>query len=117
MQHPLALQQIGAVAIDQQVHQAMPLQAEATRAHRFAARRRAMAPEPAAMAADRAFALMAGAPELHGIGHQRSRLHLRMQEGVAEAFGGRSEEHTSELQSLMRNSYAVSCLKKKKDKH
>src|SRR3546814_6982050 len=28
--------------------------------------------------------------------------------------GGRSEEHTSELQSLMRNSYAVFCLKKKK---
>src|SRR3546814_998130 len=27
---------------------------------------------------------------------------------------GRSEEHTSELQSLMRNSYAVYCLKKKK---
>src|SRR3546814_3744141 len=29
-------------------------------------------------------------------------------------FGGRSEEHTSELQSLMRISYAVFCLKKKK---
>src|SRR3546814_9965818 len=28
----------------------------------------------------------------------------------------RSEEHTSELQSLMRNSYAVFCLKKKKQK-
>src|SRR3546814_8052777 len=28
----------------------------------------------------------------------------------------RSEEHTSELQSLMRNSYAVFCLKKKKAK-
>src|SRR3546814_8084283 len=28
----------------------------------------------------------------------------------------RSEEHTSELQSLMRNSYAVFCLKKKKNK-
>src|SRR3546814_8796286 len=28
--------------------------------------------------------------------------------------GGRSEEHTSELQSLMRISYAVFCLKKKK---
>src|SRR3546814_8844180 len=28
----------------------------------------------------------------------------------------RSEEHTSELQSLMRNSYAVFCLKKKKKK-
>src|SRR3546814_3691538 len=27
---------------------------------------------------------------------------------------GRSEEHTSELQSLMRNSYAVFCLKNKK---
>src|SRR3546814_3727758 len=27
---------------------------------------------------------------------------------------GRSEEHTSELQSLMRHSYAVCCLKKKK---
>src|SRR3546814_9573032 len=29
-------------------------------------------------------------------------------------LGYRSEEHTSELQSLMRNSYAVFCLKKKK---
>src|SRR3546814_10837988 len=27
-------------------------------------------------------------------------------------FSGRSEEHTSELQSLMRNSYAVFCLNK-----
>src|SRR3546814_3110537 len=30
------------------------------------------------------------------------------------AVQGRSEEHTSELQSLMRISYAVFCLKKKK---
>src|SRR3546814_9393707 len=30
-----------------------------------------------------------------------------------EAFGARSEEHTSELQSLMRISYAVFCLQKK----
>src|SRR3546814_3696401 len=29
----------------------------------------------------------------------------------------RSDEHTSELQSLMRNSYAVFCLKKKKNNH
>src|SRR3546814_8987132 len=29
----------------------------------------------------------------------------------------RSEEHTSELQSLMRNSYAVFCLKKQKNKY
>src|SRR3546814_16045769 len=34
--------------------------------------------------------------------------------GWTETFVLRSEEHTSELQSLMRNSYAVFCLKKKK---
>src|SRR3546814_3390773 len=33
---------------------------------------------------------------------------------VDERAEARSEEHTSELQSLMRNSYAVFCLKKKK---
>src|SRR3546814_3139995 len=33
---------------------------------------------------------------------------------AAVPFRGRSEEHTSELQSLMRISYAVFCLKKKK---
>src|SRR3546814_2173577 len=32
---------------------------------------------------------------------------------AAVLLGGRSEEHTSELQSLMRISYAVFCLKKK----
>src|SRR3546814_8724461 len=31
-------------------------------------------------------------------------------------FDGRSEEHTSELQSLMRISYAVFCLKKKQNR-
>src|SRR3546814_6998958 len=34
--------------------------------------------------------------------------------GVMQTMGFRSEEHTSELQSLMRISYAVFCLKKKK---
>src|SRR3546814_12278936 len=34
-----------------------------------------------------------------------------------EATSGRSEEHTSELQSLMSNSYAVFCLKKKNKQH
>src|SRR3546814_4665472 len=33
------------------------------------------------------------------------------------AVGARSEEHTSELQSLMRISYAVFCLKKKKKQY
>src|SRR3546814_5061907 len=36
---------------------------------------------------------------------------------VTDANMVRSEEHTSELQSLMRISYAVFCLKKKKTKH
>src|SRR3546814_5574232 len=35
---------------------------------------------------------------------------------VRSAQEDRSEEHTSELQSLMRSSYAVFCLKKKKNK-
>src|SRR3546814_244207 len=36
---------------------------------------------------------------------------------IAQHHGQRSEEHTSELQSLMRISYAVFCLKKKKINH
>src|SRR3546814_9913698 len=36
---------------------------------------------------------------------------------ILEFTLGRSEEHTSELQSLMRISYAVFCLKKKQDKN
>src|SRR3546814_7234745 len=36
-------------------------------------------------------------------------------ESVSFTGGPRSEEHTSELQSLMRISYAVFCLKKKKN--
>src|SRR3546814_5547338 len=47
---------------------------------------------------------------------------LRREQGLRAAVfaesalrpAGRSEEHTSELQSLMRISYAVFCLKKKK---
>src|SRR3546814_16601572 len=47
-----------------------------------------------------------------------SHLHLGLHDHrVADALGGgdgvRSDEHTSELQSLMRISYAVFCLKKK----
>src|SRR3546814_3009830 len=36
---------------------------------------------------------------------------------VDDPLARRSEEHTSELQSLMRISYAVFCLKKKKKNH
>src|SRR3546814_6054223 len=43
---------------------------------------------------------------------------VRVDAGVVDCVQQtRSEEHTSELQSLMRNSYAVFCLKKKKKKN
>src|SRR3546814_7970773 len=41
--------------------------------------------------------------------------HGAPQAGTAPSCWNRSEEHTSELQSLMRISYAVFCLKKKKN--
>src|SRR3546814_5449826 len=45
--------------------------------------------------------------------------HLASHGGLPQGRGGnaaRSEDHTSELQSLMRTSYAVFCLKKKINK-
>src|SRR3546814_6001763 len=47
---------------------------------------------------------------------RRQRDHMRQVQGADRRLPdiGRSEEHTSELQSLMRNSYAVFCLKKKR---
>src|SRR3546814_4546862 len=58
---------------------------------------------------------LAGAPALAG-GTQRALPCLAQLGEIgrpAEFLGSRSEEHTSELQSLMRISYAVFCLKKK----
>src|SRR3546814_4719257 len=53
----------------------------------------------------------------HGIGVQDIEQHDR--DPAEQEWQGelRSEEHTSELQSLMRISYAVFCLKKKKIKN
>src|SRR3546814_5216042 len=48
----------------------------------------------------------AGSPWVLSRNRHRSR--------ITQCGQSRSEEHTSELQSLMRNSYAVFCLKKKK---
>src|SRR3546814_2143608 len=42
---------------------------------------------------------------------------IMIREKVKSAVDARSEEHTSELQSLMRISYAVFCLKKKNKKN
>src|SRR3546814_4825097 len=59
-----------------------------------------------------------------GIGGAEVELHVAPEEEVGVEVaqdevgirrGRRSEEHTSELQSLMRISYAVFCLKKKKE--
>src|SRR3546814_3520524 len=54
------------------------------------------------------------------VGHERDLAHvdlllLHVLDGLARRLAVRSEEHTSELQSLMRLSYAVFCLKKKKE--
>src|SRR3546814_4186557 len=52
-------------------------------------------------------------------GHCRCPCHRRRRRrrGPRGILVARSEEHTSELQSLMRISYAVFCLKKKKKEH
>src|SRR3546814_5233884 len=52
--------------------------------------------------------------EAEGLEHYVIPLAIRLQFEFAGRRGERSEEHTSELQSLMRISYAVFCLKKKK---
>src|SRR3546814_6053147 len=63
-------------------------------------------------------------PRARARGHPRSSefcprgwVVCRPAKGVIRCRGIRSEEHTSELQSLMRISYAVFCLKKKNQKH
>src|SRR3546814_6261101 len=57
----------------------------------------------------------------HHLGEHHAGPHVavaaaRQHQAVGLGRHGRSEEHTSELQSLMRISYAVFCLKKKKTK-
>src|SRR3546814_4761265 len=66
-------------------------------------------------------ALVLGADARAARGHRLIRAHVSTgvaEEGLPTAtvqlLDPRSEEHTSELQSLMRISYAVFCLKKKK---
>src|SRR3546814_1877736 len=73
---------------------------------------------PTGLGGDRALALV-GRPVPRDLGDraelldavEAARHRLETLEQIIEV---RSEEHTSELQSLMRTSYAVLCLKKKK---
>src|SRR3546814_3635804 len=51
-----------------------------------------------------------------GLPQHRDDVVLRIDAAVFKRVLDRSEEHTPELQSLMRISYAVFCLKKKKKK-
>src|SRR3546814_4672833 len=50
-----------------------------------------------------------------GLGSYREMMRRQVQLGNQVTGVARSEEHTSELQSLMRISYAVFCLQKKKN--
>src|SRR3546814_8574124 len=75
------------------------------------------APAPAPDPADMATQCDADAAQSY-IGQDASEATVAEAKAAAGATGAlrvikRSEEHTSELQSLMRNSYAVICLKKK----
>src|SRR3546814_5939652 len=64
--------------------------------------------EPGQMAASR--------PPWMGQGRLRCQCVRQLHRWLSEPGRDRSEEHTSELPSLMRNSYAVFCLKKKRKK-
>src|SRR3546814_4555203 len=55
-------------------------------------------------------------PHVHNLGFLRTQAE-RIDARLIDVWPRRSEEHTSELQSLMRISYAVFCLKKKKHKN
>src|SRR3546814_10169605 len=57
---------------------------------------------------------ISGTRAVFTLGARSHQSNLAQPKGKSEPFRGfRSEEHTSELQSLMRISYAVFCLKKK----
>src|SRR3546814_3446754 len=70
------------------------------------------ATELAADICDQGIVLTGGGALLSGLDEV-----LREATGLPVTVAERSEEHTSELQSLMRTSYAVFCLKKKNNKN
>src|SRR3546814_9201049 len=86
----------------------------------MARRRLGGAMHAVAVVLPRANVVQVAVPDLVRVLRQGDALQLAAAGAVEEAeldllgMGGRSEEHTSELQSLMRISYAVFCLTKKK---
>src|SRR3546814_7824484 len=73
-------------------------------------------PHMALKIADDAIQAHGGAGVADDFGLARAYAHLRTMR-LVDGPDERSEEHTSELQSLMRISYAVFCLKKNKRKN
>src|SRR3546814_4815941 len=57
-----------------------------------------------------------GARKRHSLAAMERSRHGRWRQAARSVARIRSEEHTSELQSLMRTSYAVFCLKKKNNR-
>src|SRR3546814_6081514 len=78
---------------------------------------RALAARPVVQLVEEAARLCGGARRRDGANHRASLYRFREDAAAGAAEGLRSEEHTSELQSLMRNSYAVFCLKNKNTNH
>src|SRR3546814_7265071 len=72
-------------------------------------------PLPAPSASHRRVTRFGSATEIEGL-RDRQREGDQTMTNPVRYSDFRSEEHTSELQSLMRISYAVFCLKKKKNK-
>src|SRR3546814_1645797 len=67
---------------------------------------------------EEAAALLTGRDPVIRAAHAMVQAGKRLRTGIAtpaEGMAERSEEHTSELQSLMRMSYAAFCLEKKKE--
>src|SRR3546814_8871538 len=81
----------------------------------FRSQRQVGAPTPEAEAAQQALRAL-DAAQAHALAEAVAQHLAQIAFGVGKAELDRSEEHTSELQSLMRISYAVFCLKKKKSK-
>src|SRR3546814_1900880 len=67
-----------------------------------------LAADPASLRHNRPFGERLGEKQIEGCGQQKA-----ITDQTIGRVKCRSEEHTSELQSLMRISYAVFCLKKK----
>src|SRR3546814_4203377 len=103
-QHDVALEDGSRVRLDTN----SALVVRYSRKHRDVVLERGRAQFDVAHAPQRPFTVHAGPGTVRAVGTQ---FQVRHQDDAVQVI--RSEEHTSELQSLMRNSYAVFCLKKK----